>query len=84
MNKMARTEISLTLTNKFEVPDDDDSDMKALFVRYVLFYFISFLENMYISSTLSRKLFQIAQFLSLLAFSAHAKNKFNMVKTTPW
>ena len=31
--KMARTEISLTLTNKFEVPDDDDSDMKALFVR---------------------------------------------------
>ena len=34
MNKMARTEISLTLTNKFEVPDDDDSDMKALFVRY--------------------------------------------------
>lgn len=32
-NKMARTEISLTLTNKFEVPDDDDSDMKALFVR---------------------------------------------------
>ena len=33
--KLARTEISLTLTNKFEVPDDDDSDMKALFVRYV-------------------------------------------------
>ena len=32
-SKMARTEISLTLTNKFEVPDDDDSDMKALFVR---------------------------------------------------
>lgn len=31
--KMGRTEISLTLTNKFEVPDDDDSDMKALFVR---------------------------------------------------
>ncbi|XP_065671327.1 ras GTPase-activating-like protein IQGAP1 isoform X1 [Hydra vulgaris] len=31
--KMAQTEISLTLTNKFEVPDDDDSDMKALFVR---------------------------------------------------
>lgn len=29
----AKTEISLTLTNKFEVPDDDDSDMRALFVR---------------------------------------------------
>jgi len=33
ISKLARTEISLTLTNKFEVPDDDDSDMKALFVR---------------------------------------------------
>ena len=32
--RMAKTEISLTLTNKFEVPDDDDSDIKALFVRY--------------------------------------------------
>ena len=31
--QLGRTEISLTLTNKFEVPDDDDSDMKALFVR---------------------------------------------------
>ncbi|XP_065059905.1 ras GTPase-activating-like protein IQGAP1 isoform X2 [Rhopilema esculentum] len=31
--RMAKTEISLTLTNKFEVPDDDDSDIKALFVR---------------------------------------------------
>ena len=30
----AKTEISLTLTNKFEVPDDDDSDMRALFVRW--------------------------------------------------
>ncbi|PFX34390.1 Ras GTPase-activating-like protein IQGAP1 [Stylophora pistillata] len=29
----SKTEISLTLTNKFEVPDDDDSDMRALFVR---------------------------------------------------
>lgn len=29
----AKTEIYLTLTNKFEVPDDDDSDMRALFVR---------------------------------------------------
>ncbi|XP_048583306.1 ras GTPase-activating-like protein IQGAP1 isoform X2 [Nematostella vectensis] len=30
---ISKTEISLTLTNKFEVPDDDDSDMRALFVR---------------------------------------------------
>ncbi|XP_031561536.1 ras GTPase-activating-like protein IQGAP1 isoform X2 [Actinia tenebrosa] len=30
---VAKTEISLMLTNKFEVPDDDDSDMRALFVR---------------------------------------------------
>lgn len=30
----AKTEISLTLTNKFEVPEDDDSDMRALFVRW--------------------------------------------------
>ncbi|KAK2564429.1 Ras GTPase-activating-like protein IQGAP1 [Acropora cervicornis] len=29
----AKTEIYLTLTNKFEVPEDDDSDMRALFVR---------------------------------------------------
>lgn len=29
----SKTEISLTLINKFEVPDDDDSDMRALFVR---------------------------------------------------
>jgi len=31
--RLSKTEISLTLTNKFEVPDDDDSDIKALFVR---------------------------------------------------
>lgn len=31
--QLAKTEISLMLTNKFEVPDDDDSDMRALFVR---------------------------------------------------
>ena len=31
--RSSKTEISLTLTNKFEVPDDDDSDMRALFVR---------------------------------------------------
>lgn len=33
MSHHSKTEISLTLTNKFEVPDDDDSDMRALFVR---------------------------------------------------
>lgn len=31
--RSSKTEISLTLTNKFEVPEDDDSDMRALFVR---------------------------------------------------
>ena len=36
--RLSKTEISLTLTNKFEVPDDDDSDIKALFVRYYLLY----------------------------------------------
>ena len=35
--RLAKTEISLTLNNKFEVPDDDDSDIKALFVRFVPF-----------------------------------------------
>ena len=35
ISKLARTEVSLTLTNKFEVLDDDDSDMKVLFVRYI-------------------------------------------------
>ena len=35
--KAAKAEISLTLTNKYEVPEDDDSDMKALFVRLVSF-----------------------------------------------
>ena len=37
----ARKEIFLTLTNKFEVPEDDDSDMRALFVRSV-FLFVFF------------------------------------------
>lgn len=36
--RLSKTEISLTLTNKFEVPDDDDSDIKALFVRYEPLY----------------------------------------------
>ncbi|KAJ7389576.1 hypothetical protein OS493_030260 [Desmophyllum pertusum] len=31
MSRSSKTEISLTLTNKFEVPEDDDSDMRALF-----------------------------------------------------
>lgn len=35
-SQSAKTEIYLTLTNKFEVPEDDDSDMRALFVRSVL------------------------------------------------
>lgn len=34
-SQSAKTEIYLTLTNKFEVPEDDDSDMRALFVRSV-------------------------------------------------
>lgn len=34
LRDQAKTEISLTLSNKFEVPDDDDSDLRALFVRY--------------------------------------------------
>ena len=34
LREQAKTEISLTLSNKFEVPDDDDSDLRALFVRY--------------------------------------------------
>ena len=38
----AKTEIYLTLTNKFEVPDDDDSDMRALFVRFAFGKFLSF------------------------------------------
>ncbi len=34
LREQEKTEISLTLSNKFEVPDDDDSDLRALFVRY--------------------------------------------------
>ncbi|KAI8491392.1 IQ motif-containing GTPase-activating protein 3, partial [Branchiostoma belcheri] len=30
-DKLAKTEVSLTLTNKFEVPEGDDTDMKALY-----------------------------------------------------
>ncbi|XP_078657748.1 ras GTPase-activating-like protein IQGAP1 isoform X6 [Branchiostoma floridae x Branchiostoma belcheri] len=32
-DKLAKTEVSLTLTNKFEVPEGDDTDMKALYTR---------------------------------------------------
>lgn len=30
---LAKTEISLTLTSKFEVPDDERSDVKSLLIR---------------------------------------------------
>ena len=34
---MAKTEMSLTLTNKFELQEDDDSDKKRLFIKWVFF-----------------------------------------------
>ena len=46
----AKTEIYLTLTNKFEVPEDDDSDMRALFVRSV------FLPLLYLFACLTVKI----------------------------
>lgn len=46
MSHHSKTEISLTLTNKFEVPDDDDSDMRALFVRYASCELIFLLLNL--------------------------------------
>ncbi|XP_006818327.1 ras GTPase-activating-like protein IQGAP1 [Saccoglossus kowalevskii] len=33
MNNMAKVEISLTLNNKFEILDEDDTDLKSLFIR---------------------------------------------------
>ena len=33
--QLAKTEISLTLTNKFEVPEDDQTDVKTLVIRSV-------------------------------------------------
>ncbi|XP_041464345.1 ras GTPase-activating-like protein IQGAP1 isoform X3 [Lytechinus variegatus] len=33
VQNMAKTEISLTLTNKFEIHEDDDSDKKRLFIK---------------------------------------------------
>lgn len=33
-NQLAKTEISLTLSNKFEVPEDDKSDITNLMLRY--------------------------------------------------
>ena len=32
--QLAKTEITLTLTNKFEVPDDDQTDIKTLLIRW--------------------------------------------------
>jgi len=32
-NQLSKTEITLTLSNKFEVPDDDNIDMKTLLIR---------------------------------------------------
>ena len=32
--QMAKTEISLTLSNKFELPDDERSDLKNMLIRY--------------------------------------------------
>ena len=31
--QLSKTEISLTLTNKFEVPEDDQTDIKTLLIR---------------------------------------------------
>lgn len=33
--QLGKTEISLTLSNKFEVPEDDQADVKQLLVRFV-------------------------------------------------
>lgn len=33
--QLGKTEISLTLTNKFEVPQDDQADVKQLLIRYL-------------------------------------------------
>lgn len=33
-SQLIKTEISLTLSNKFEVPENDDTDMKSLLIRY--------------------------------------------------
>jgi len=32
-SQLAKTEMTLTLTNKFEVPDDDQTDIKTLLIR---------------------------------------------------
>lgn len=34
---LAKTEISLTLSNKFEVPEDDQTDVTNLLLKYVQF-----------------------------------------------
>lgn len=33
LSQLAKTEISLTLTNKFELMDGDDKDMKGLMMK---------------------------------------------------
>lgn len=33
--QLGKTEISLTLSNKFEVPEDDQADVQQLLVRFV-------------------------------------------------
>ena len=33
IQSMSKTEISLTLTNKFELHEDDDSDKKRVFIK---------------------------------------------------
>ena len=33
-SQLAKSEISLTLSNKFEVPETDDSNTKSLLIRY--------------------------------------------------
>ena len=41
--QMAKSEISLTLSNKFEVPENEDSDMKSLLIRYNTITHITYL-----------------------------------------
>jgi hypothetical protein len=37
LSQLAKTEISLTLTSKFELLEGDDKDLKSLMTKYVLF-----------------------------------------------
>lgn len=47
--QLGKTEITLTLTNKFEVPEDDQLDLKSLLIKYVL-WFLVFLSPLYMYS----------------------------------